>query len=99
MMDEDKTKSVRANWMLGASFLGVFMCFAAILFFKLDANSAVGGAIIMAAGKFLSGWGTAFDWEFGSSKGSQQNQAALRDVATNTAPPNSITIPLPDKTP
>lgn len=62
----------RANVMLALTFLGLLLCVAAMIFMNVDANTAVGGVLIMLVGKLTSMWGTAFDFEFGSSKGSKE---------------------------
>jgi hypothetical protein len=69
----------RASWMLWGTFAGLFVCLALMIVYHVDANTAIGGALIMLVGKFVSMWGTAFDFEFGSSRSSR----AKDDVIAN----------------
>lgn len=64
--------NVRANAMLVCTFIGLFGSVMAMIHYNVDANSAVGGALLLLIGKFLGNWGTAFDFEFGSSRGSKE---------------------------
>lgn len=58
----------RADVMLAMTYVAIFVLIGVMIAFKVDANSAVGGIIILVVGKLLGNWGTAFDFEFGSSQ-------------------------------
>lgn len=66
----------RANAMLMLTFIGIFLCVWLLVHYSVDANSALGGALLLLIGKFVGNWGTAFDFEFGSSRGSRDKDDA-----------------------
>ena len=73
--------NVRANVMLALAFVAV-LAIALLLVFKPDAaNDAVSGFLIGIGGMFARNIGSAFDFEFGSSRGSKEKSAALAAMA------------------
>lgn len=75
-------RNYRADVMLSLTFLGMVACVGCLLYFKVDANTAVGGALLMLVGKLLGNWSSAFDFEFGSSRGSRDKDESLNKLLT-----------------
>ncbi len=77
----------RANAMLAVAYIGLFACIGLMLHFSVDANTAIGGVLMMASGKFLGMVGTGFDFEFGSSSSSRAKDETLAAAAKGAAKP------------
>lgn len=69
--------NVRADVMVGIAFVAVLGIAALMSLGKIDGNSAVGGFLFSVGGMFARNIGTAFDFEFGSSRGSQNKDDML----------------------
>ncbi|WP_376957753.1 hypothetical protein ABNQ39_11530 [Azospirillum sp. A26] len=71
-------RNSRPDVLIGIAVVGVVACVLTLVLGKVDGNTAVGGFII-GVGMLLAGKiGTAFDFEFGSSAGSQAKDDALQ---------------------
>ena len=71
--------------MLALAFVAV-IAIAVLLVFKPDAaNEAVSGFLIGIGGMFARNIGSAFDFEFGSSRGSKEKSAALAAIAPSAS--------------
>lgn len=70
-------RNVRADVMVGIAFLAVLGIAYLMSMGKIDGNSAVGGFLFSVGGMFARNIGTAFDFEFGSSRGSQNKDELL----------------------
>lgn len=64
-------KNHRANVMLALTYLGLIGCVVIMLVRDIDANTAIGGVLLLLIGKFSNSWDTAFNFEFGTSAGSK----------------------------
>lgn len=69
----------RADGMVWIAFAGVAGCMAAALF--ASPSEAVFGFIATVGGMFLKHLGTAYDFEFGSSRGSKTKDAEMAALA------------------
>lgn len=67
----------RADIMLIAAFVAVVAIAALLALGKVDGASAVGGFLLTIGGMFARNIGTAFDFEFGSSRGSKEKDELL----------------------
>jgi hypothetical protein len=79
----------RADMMLGCAFTAVIAIAVLLSVGEVKEASAAGGFLITIGGMFARNIGTAFDFEFGSSRSSkdkdatiQQATAALKDAST-----------------
>jgi hypothetical protein len=70
-------RNVRADVMVALAFVAVIAIAALMVFGKIDGNSAAGGFLVAVGGMFTRNIGTAFDFEFGSSRGSQDKDSYL----------------------
>ncbi|CAA7621209.1 hypothetical protein [Magnetospirillum sp. UT-4] len=70
-------KNVRADAMVIVAFVAVVAIAALLALGKVDGNTAAGGFLISVGGMFARNIGTAFDFEFGSSRGSEQKNMLL----------------------
>lgn len=70
-------RNVRADVMVALAFVAVIAIAALMALGKIDGNTAAGGFLIAVGGMFARNIGTAFDFEFGSSRGSQNKDAYL----------------------
>lgn len=74
-------RNARADIMVALAFIAVIAIAALLAMGKIDGNTAAGGFLIAVGGMFARNIGTAFDFEFGSSRGSQTKDAAIADLA------------------
>lgn len=83
----------RASVMLVLTYVGIFVCIGVMLFKEVDANSAIGGALLFLLGKLSGNWETAFNYEFGTSKSSKAKDDTIASLTAAAPPPeNSATI-------
>lgn len=71
----------RADIMLLLAFASVIAIVAMLILGDVDGATAVGGALLVLLGKFADNISTAFQFEFGSSRGSQNKDNALAAAA------------------
>jgi hypothetical protein len=76
----DGGKNHRADIMLVAAFAAVIAIAALLALGKVDGATAVGGFLLTIGGMFARNIGTAFDFEFGSSRGSRDKDAAIAQL-------------------
>lgn len=75
--------NVRADLMLGGAYLSVALIVIALVVGHIDAGGAVFALLLMLATKFASNIGTAFDFEYGSSRGSLDKGAVIAGQAND----------------
>lgn len=73
-------QNVRADVMVAIAFVAVIVICWLLAAKGVDANSAAGGFLIAVGGMFARNIGTAFDFEFGSSRSSSDKTAALEEM-------------------
>ena len=76
----------RADIMLLMAFLAVIAIAAILAFGKLSGDSMLAGFLTTIGGMFARNIGSAFDFEFGSSRSSQEKTALLGDAARPPRP-------------
>ena len=67
-------RNTRADIMLLMAFVSVISIAAILAFSSIDGNTAIGGFLIAIGGMFARNIGTAFDFEFGSSRSSKTKE-------------------------
>lgn len=77
-----KTDVARANLMLAAAFLSVIVISALMVLGHVPSGSAVEGFLMTIGGLFARNIGTAFDFEYGSSRSSQTKDATIAGLKT-----------------
>ncbi len=79
--DTEIIKAGKMNWradvMLAGAFLGIIVIAALLASGQVKEASAIGTFLIMAGTKLLGNVGTAFDFEFGSSRSSLEKTELL----------------------
>jgi hypothetical protein len=70
-------RNPRADIMVGLAFLAVILIAALLSLGAVDGNTAAGGFLIAVGGMFARNIGTAFDFEFGSSRGDKEKDNVL----------------------
>jgi hypothetical protein len=70
-------RNPRADIMVGLAFLAVLLIAALLSLGAVDGNTAAGGFLIAVGGMFARNIGTAFDFEFGSSRGDKEKDNVL----------------------
>jgi hypothetical protein len=75
----------RASVMLAMAFIAVVVIATLLALGSVDAASSVGGFLITIGGMFARNIGTAFDFEFGSSRGSKDKDDLLSQLAKGGA--------------
>ena len=70
-------RNPRADIMVGLAFLAVIIIAAMLAMGTVDGNTAAGGFLIAVGGMFARNIGTAFDFEFGSSRGDKEKDNVL----------------------
>lgn len=63
--------NTRANAMLIATLAALVLLVIVMLIKDIDANTALGGIVILLIGKFSNAWDTAFQFEFGTTRSSK----------------------------
>jgi hypothetical protein len=83
--DVELVKAGRMNWradvMLLGAFAGIVVIAVLLATGQVKEASAIGTFLIMAGTKLLANIGTAFDFEFGSSRSSLEKTQALASIA------------------
>jgi len=74
-------RNTRADVMVALAFIAVIAIASLLAMGQIDGNTAAGGFLIAVGGMFARNIGTAFDFEFGSSRGSQNKDEALAAFA------------------
>lgn len=77
--------NVRADLMLAGAYLSVVVIVIALVVGHIDPGGAIFALLLMLATKFASNIGTAFDFEYGSSRGSLDKGAVIASQANDTA--------------
>lgn len=77
--------NVRADLMLAGAYLSVVVIVIALVVGHIDAGSAIFALLLMLATKFAGNIGTAFDFEYGSSRGSLDKGTVIASQANDTA--------------
>ena len=77
--------NVRADLMLAGAYISVVAIVIALVVGHIDAGSAIFALLLMLATKFAGNIGTAFDFEYGSSRGSLDKGAVIASQASDTA--------------
>ncbi len=75
-----KTDAARANMMLVAAFAAVIVIAALMVLGHVPGGSAVEGFLMTIGGLFARNIGTAFDFEYGSSRSSQTKDATIASL-------------------
>lgn len=80
----------RADIMLALAFLAVIVIAALLALGKVSGADAIGGFLITIGGMFARNIGTAFDFEFGSSRGSKDKDDVIASLSRAPQPPAPI---------
>lgn len=71
----------RADWLIVLAFSGCVLVGLLLAFGGVDAASATGGYLIAVGTLFAQRIGTAFDFEFGSSRSSQDKDRTIKQLS------------------
>lgn len=71
----------RADIMLGLTYLGLAALVTCMLVRDIDANSALGGIVVLLIGKLISQWETGFQFEFGTTRGSKTKDDTIKSLS------------------
>lgn len=77
--------NVRADLMLVGAYGAIIVIVIVLVTGHIDASSAVFALLLMLATKFAGNIGTAFDFEYGSSRGSVEKNAVIATQASDAA--------------
>ena len=77
--------NVRADLMLGGAYLSVGLIVLSLCVGHIDPGGAIFALLLMLATKFAGNIGTAFDFEYGSSRGSVDKTAVLATQAADAS--------------
>ncbi len=80
--------NIRADLMLICAFVITALIAYLLAIGKVSADTGVGGFLIGAGGMFVRNIGTAFDFEFGSSRGSKDKDDTLIKMANGGGKPS-----------
>lgn len=75
------TKNRRADIMLALTFLGIVALVVLMVFRDIDANTALGGMVILLIGKFVGQWETGFNFEFGTTRTSKVKDETISSLS------------------
>ncbi len=71
----------RASVMLGVTMAALVLLVLAMFLRDIDANTALGGVILLLIGKFSNAWDTAFQFEFGTTRTSKGKDETIKNLA------------------
>lgn len=77
---EQGRSNARANFLIALAVIGIIAIVALLLVFKVDGNTAVGGALIALLGTFGSCFQSGFGFEFGTSRGSAAKDITIANM-------------------
>lgn len=77
--------NVRADLMLAGAYISVALIVTVLAVCHIDPAGAIFALLLMLATKFAGNIGTAFDFEYGSSRGSVDKGAIMATQANDTA--------------
>lgn len=84
IIDLGKT-NVRADMMLVGAYLSIIVIVVVLVTGNIDAGSAIFALLLMLATKFAGNIGTAFDFEYGSSRGSVEKSVVMAAQSSDAA--------------
>lgn len=70
----------RASVMLAVTIVALVALVAVMLFKDVDANTALGGVILLLIGKFSNAWDTAFQFEFGTTRTNKAKDDTIKSL-------------------
>lgn len=79
-IEKGKTNT-RANWMLAVTVAGIVGCVWVMVAHNLSADSAIGGILIFLIGKLVGNWEAAFNFEYGTTRGSRTKDDTIASQA------------------
>jgi hypothetical protein len=71
-------KNIRASWMLTVTFIGIVGLVLLMVIKDIDANTAIGGVVLMLVGKLIGNWETAFNFEFGTTRTNKEKDETIK---------------------
>jgi hypothetical protein len=71
-------KNVRANWMLALTYGGIVALVALMVWRDIDANTALGGVVLLLIGKLISQWEQGFRFEFGTTRTNKEKDETIK---------------------
>lgn len=74
-------KNRRADIMLALTYLGIVALISVMLIRDIDANSALGGIVILVIGKLISQWETGFSFEFGTTRANKTKDDTINQLS------------------
>jgi hypothetical protein len=74
-------KNPRADIMLALTYLGIVGLVCLMVFKEIDANSALGGIVILLVGKLIGQWETGFQFEFGSTRSNKSMVNTIENLS------------------
>jgi hypothetical protein len=73
--------NMRASVMLATTMLALAAMVVVMLFKDIDANTAVGGVLLLLIGKFSNAWDTAFQFEFGTNRTNKAKDETIKTLS------------------
>jgi len=70
----------RADIMLGLTYIGLVALVACMLIRDIDANTALGGIVVLLIGKLISQWETGFQFEFGTTRSNKTKDDTIKSL-------------------
>lgn len=74
-------KNTRADIMLALTYAGIVGLVGLMVLKDIDANTALGGAVLLLIGKLIGQWETGFQFEFGSTRMSKAKDATIENLS------------------
>lgn len=70
----------RADIMLALTYIGLVALVACMLLRDINANSALGGIVVLLIGKLIGQWETGFQFEFGTNRSSKGKDDTIKTL-------------------
>lgn len=66
--------------MLALTYVGLVGLMTLMVVKDIDANTALGGAVLLLIGKLIGQWETGFQFDFGSTRASRTKDATIENL-------------------
>ena len=81
LMKTTGTTNKRASVMLAVTMLALAGLVSVMLIKDIDANTALGGVVLLLIGKFSNAWDTAFQFEFGTTRTNKAKDETIKTLS------------------
>lgn len=74
-------RNKRADIMLALTYIGMVALVSLMVVRDIDANTALGGVVLLLIGKLVGQWETGFNFEFGTNRDSKKKDDTIKNLS------------------